>query len=199
MFAAIHLLNKPSESEIERYEKEVKEYLEKMMIYYRKLREYEIEISKSIILNFICVNKGSWPAEDISIFINFPDGFDILKSFSVFEKPEKPHKPTPPRTAMEMMSAVANIKLPPSFNKPIIPINFDSISYNGPFIKKTNSYEVTYHIEKIKHNMFNKLNPIYLYYNSYENIKSFQVDYTIIAGNSPEPFSGVIPIIFEFE
>lgn len=198
MLAGINLLNKPPESEFERYEKEVKEYLEQMMIYFRKLREYEIEISKTIKLDFICVNDGSWPAEDISIFINFPDGFDILKGFSVIEKPEKPHEPLPPRTAMGIMSAVANVKLPSSynFNKPIIPTNFGPSSYNGPIIKKTNSYEVTYHIDKIKHKMLTKLNIIYLHYNSYDNIKSFQVNYTIIAGNSPEPFSGVIPIIF---
>jgi hypothetical protein len=35
--------------------------------------------------------------------------------------------------------------------------------------------------------------------NSYDDIQSFQADYIIIAGNSPKPFKGNIPIIFELE
>jgi len=77
-------------------------------------------------------------------------------------------------------------------HSPILPKGTDTT----PYIKKTNTYEVRFRIDKLKHKMIIDLDPLYIYFENYDLIKSFSFDYTILASNNPEDFQGELSIVF---
>lgn len=193
---ALSQLTRPSESEIERYSEEVEKHLQEMRSFYKKKWKYQDIMSRIIELNFILENSGTCPADDVSIIIHFPDGFALLEDLDIINKPNEPDPPSLPRSTMDMLKT-SQFHIP-TFNsyQAVSNVTPDLVNFNGPTIKKTNSYEVTFHIQRLKQKMSDQLDPFYLYFESFNMVKSFSVDYTIIAANSPEPITGELPLLF---
>ena len=66
---------------------------------------------------------------------------------------------------------------------------------SGPEIRKTNSYEVRYRINKLKHGIQEYLKPVYVLFESIGLVKSFKISYSILADNLPEPSNGNLNIV----
>ena len=188
----------PDEKEFQRYENESKEYLPKLREYFRKENVRRNCLSRTFEVVFCIDNSGTVPAEDIDIYMHFPDGFELLKENIYIQELEKPERPLKPQTAAEMLK---NISIYPGYslselglNRSINPPSKPN-SYMSGF-KKTHSYEVEFHIGKLKHNNSIDLKPVYIFFSSVEQIKSFGIDYKISIGNHPEVTSGKINIIF---
>ena len=191
----------PSDEEIARYEKDVEKYLLDLKYYYEDEWEFKDTISRTFEIKLFLINEGSKPAEDIDIFIKFPDGFIL---FEKSDYPLPPKKPTEPDKPRSFSSLLHSLNMGQSITSQLVnPSLFMSQSHiiskgpdTSPTIKKTNSYEVKYKIDKLKHRLNIGLDPIYLNFENYNSIKSFSINYSILTGNHPEDFSGELNLIF---
>ena len=66
---------------------------------------------------------------------------------------------------------------------------------SGPLIRKTNSYEVRYSLNKLKHGIQVYLKPVHIMFKSIDLANSFKISYSILADNLPEPSSGNLHIV----
>lgn len=193
----IDLLSYPK-VEIERYEKDLDKYIKEMLKYYKKEYKFKKLQSRLIELKFIIINNGNLPAEDIDIFMHFPDGFVMFSEDELPKKPKEPEKPIPPRTQQEMISNFQKFLIPNFPSPDISSIINPSINLNlsnGPQIRKTNSYEVKYGLDKLKHGIQKYLKPVYILFESIDLAKSFRISYSILADNLPEPSNGNLNIV----
>lgn len=190
----------PSSEEVERYKKEVNDYIGKLREYY--LEDWKRKRLGSRIFQLVAhvVNDGTAPAEDLDIFLHFPDGFEMQKTNPYSRELEKPSLPKKPQSLAEKMKDIpvfgfnsdVDIRhlLRPSITQ-VIP------NVSGPSIKKTNSFDVKFRINKLKHNHGVSLDPLYLFFSENDEMKSFEVDYKITVGNFPEQISGQLKVVFE--
>ncbi|MDJ0662678.1 MAG: hypothetical protein QNJ42_24815 [Crocosphaera sp.] len=149
------------------------------------------------ILNF-----GTYPAEDIDVYMHFPDGFTLDKLDNFPNKPQKPQPPSEPvpRTMSERMndrlllnlSSLSIPSLPPikdSQNR--TPSNISSVD-----IRRSNSYNVTLHVGKLKQHTLETIDEMTITFNSIDQVSSFSIDYQLIAANIPNPVYGKLHVIF---
>lgn len=196
--------NTCSESEIDRYKNEVNEYLESTRKYHENKNQYEHYQSRLFTLDLILSNTGGKAASDIDIFLHFPDGFEMIegKRALSYREPSLPSRPTPPRTASQMLcmntSGLYPYRytdlMPKDLNRKPLELGVD---YSLASIKKTNSYDVRFHVKKLKQNLEWKLESICLLFSSYDEIKPFSFDYVINVENHPDEFKGEYHIKFK--
>jgi hypothetical protein len=187
-----------TKDEIERYEKDLDKYTEGMLKYYQEEYKFKEIQSRLIKLKFVIINVGNQPAEDIEIFTNFPDGFIMFSEDELAKKPKEPEKPSPPRTQQEMIFNFQKSLIPSfpsSYIPSIITSNINQNLSSGPKIRKTNSYEVKYGLDKLKHGIQKYLKPVYILFESINLAKSFKISYSILADNLPEPSNGNLNIV----
>jgi hypothetical protein len=191
-----------SKDQVDRYNKEVDEYIKQMPEYLKGEWEHREFSSRTLTLHLVLVNEGNSPADDIDIFMYFPDGLILRSEFPKGPKP--PAKPEPPKTTAEMIASFRNMNYSPDlFGGILVPPRFNRIPMpdvpKGPFIKKTNSYEVKYHVPKLKHGLQTELDPVYVIFPSMDAAHSFNINYSILAANVPEEVTGQIHIIVDKE
>jgi len=197
-------LNSCSESEIDRYKNEVNDYLESIRKYHKDKNQYEHYQSRLFALDLVLSNTGGKAASDIDIFLHFPDGFAMFegKRALSYHEPSLPSRPTPPRTASQMLfmntSGLYPYRytdlMPKDPNRKPLELGVD---YSLDSIKKTNSYDVHFHVNKLKQNLEWELESICLLFNSYDDIKPFSFDYVINIENHPDEFEGKYHIKFK--
>lgn len=64
-----------------------------------------------------------------------------------------------------------------------------------PSIRRTNSYDVRCHVKKAKHGYRIPVAEFTAVFDSYEEAHPFQIEYTILAGNVPNPSEGKLSIV----
>jgi hypothetical protein len=105
----------------------------------------------TVSLHLVLVTKGTSPAEDIDLFFDFPDGFEL---YTARDLPRRPAEPKPPEkpvggfagllpSVFPSLLGLHNLRLPD-----VAPRNVSS-----PQIRQTNSYEVNIHVKELKHNL----------------------------------------------
>ena len=180
----------PSKEEIQRFKDDVEKYLERLRDFLEEKHNYDDLMSRTIELQFLLLNAGNAPADDIDVFLYFPDGFEMCEEKELPEKPREPAKPIPPRGQTELLvSTFEKFRTPMSEGLKLLssrPPNTPPSSDGKPFIKKTNSYEVRYHLEQLKHGMERQFDPVYITFPSFEDAKSFHVDVLIVPANHPK-------------
>ena len=187
-----------TKDEIERYEKDLDKYTEGMLKYYQEEYKFKEIQSRLIELKFVIINVGNQPAEDIEIFTNFPDGFVMFSEDELPKKPKEAEKPIPPRSTIDMLSKISYMPKTAFPNLTIPSIDNVGINRNlssGPHIRKTDSYEVNYRVDKLKHGIQKYLKPVYVLFESFDQAKPFNISYTILADNLPEPSNGNLNIV----
>jgi PIN domain-containing protein len=152
----------------------------------------------TICLSFILANSGTAPAENIDVFLHFPDGFELYNEQKL---PQVPPEPQPPQKPSGGGVYITGFDVPvniPSINlvaEGVRPLALGPRNVSVPQIRKTNSYEVKIPVRQLKHNIIEALGPLYVVFNSYEAAGSFGIDYAIVAGNIPKPVLGKLHII----
>lgn len=175
---------------IEQYNNELKDFYDKHESY---LVDYIIYLNiKRLSFNidlYIC-NDGNSPAEDIDLFLHFPNGFELSKKSDFVEKPKKPY---PPR--MRKLFDF-NIPIPhlTSFHN-INPGSLKVPNVSRPTIKKTHSFEVSYNIKHLKHNQCEKLDTLVVTFNYNNELINFSIDYKIQASNIPNEITGKLNVL----
>ena len=183
-------------------EEEKGKYNSELLIFYgqyenflRKLCAYQEFKGLTIEVNFELLNDGFAPAEDIDLYFHFPDGFEL------FDGESYPEEPSPPKAPYKR-SSLLNISFPhppPMINFPTNIGNLPVIKPNvsRPAIKKTNSYDVDIHVEKLKHNQAAILDKMLVVFESHESIINFNVGYELRCSNVPDVVEGKLNFVIE--
>lgn len=200
--AAISLMNLIPPEEFERYNKDVENYISEYINFIASNLEFENLKRRTFRLDITLANDGTTPAEDIDIYLHFPDGFQLLEEDELSDPPNPPNPPVEPMTDMQRManSLSFNQFMPSSllFNPPDLSPRLPS-NVSNPNIKRVNSYEVHVHVQKIKHNLQVFLDPLFVVFDKFESANSFTVEYRILAANIPHEVTGNLHIIIEKE
>lgn len=181
----------PLKKPIDKYNVELEEFYDEYLEYKKNQFLFLQSERRSFELKIKISNLGSVPAEDVDIWLHFPDGFKVLDGTeNIVERIEKP---TPPS---EMYSSGIGT-IPHSILGSRFPdySNFNPPSNVGSLnIKKSNSYEVNSSIIKIKHNQFEILDPIKILFYPDDEVKGFNIEYKIDIGNYPERLEGYLNV-----
>lgn len=148
------------------------------------------------------MNDGASPADDIDILLYFPDGFLLREEADLRPEPSPPTKPVQPRSAMELMQGLGrpfdHLQRPfdiPDFTR----LSREPPNVSGPRIRRTKSFEVEFHVRKLKHGFSVELETLFLDFSESPEVRSFNIPYTINAANMPENVEGELHVIFEPE
>jgi len=183
-------LYKRTPERVASYNEALKEFYSDYEIYLRKNKVYAYKEKLTIILKIELSNSGNTPAEDIDVYMHFPDGFKLGEKDDYYAKESEP---SPPDLAFHSMAPHDFSKIMPSLMMPRLP-NFD---LGGFSIKRTNSYDVNDHFRSIKHNHVGKINTMYVMFDRFEDVKNFEIDYEITAANMVEIEKGKLIVIAE--
>lgn len=184
-----------SEEQINTYNSELKDYFKNYEEYASELYEAFNFKNHSIEIKFLLDNSGTAPAEDIDIEIHFPDGFELFSEDNLPTIRKKPNPPYKPKNRMDynfQINSLARSIISPNINP-----DLGSMKFNQPTIKKTNSYNVTYHFKSLKHNQIFELETLYAKFDDIKMAKGFQIDYKLIISNIATPIVGLLNVNFE--
>lgn len=189
VFAASNMFA-PSDESIKRFEKQREAYLREFkQVVQRNEAIHEVR-SRSISLSIYLTNSGRSPAEDIDIWLHFPDGFVVDKRPIPLIEP--PVEPTSPDALNLGLSGVfPHVHTPGIGSRP-------APNVSSPQIKKTNSYEVEQHVKQLKHTKKElRVATYHITFDSLESARSFQIEYRVVAANLPDMLTGSLNVIIE--
>lgn len=192
----------PSKGEIERYRQDLKEFLKKYEQYLNHLADWQFYQTRIFPFKVELMNDGTFPADDIDILLHFPDGFLLREEDDLRPEPSSPTKPVHPRSRMELMQGLGRSfdYLQRPFNIPdFTRISREPPNVSGPRIRRTKSFEVEFHVRRLKHGFSVELETLFLDFSESTEVKSFNIQYTINAANMPENVEGELHVIFEPE
>jgi rRNA-processing protein FCF1 len=196
LLSGLQMNNSVSKEQVENFNKDNNDFVEKYRQYLGKQFTLSVIKSLSLPIAIQMKNEGNVPALDIDIWLHFPDGFEL---YSVGDYPKKTKEPKPPYrpkhrydTGLMIVPSISSVY---SSGTGSIP----NINFNQPTIRKTNSYEVDFHINSLKHFQSHDLERLIVVFPSYEKIKNFTIDYEIVIGNVPEPVVGKLSVKAELD
>jgi hypothetical protein len=186
---------------------QARKYNEELNEFYPKLRTYlneKVKVDKLRIRTFICDikinNDGTFPAEDIDVFLSFPDFVKLVSEDDRFSYPEIPEPPEfpehfnafnyPKNLFRGSSSYVSPISLK-NFSQPKIP------SWNQKITQKKEGDTANLWIRNLKHGHTKNFERFCVIFSKPENIKSFQILYKITAANLPKQLEGKLNIVVE--
>ena len=150
-------------------------------------------------LNIEIVNEGTCPAEDVVVAMHFPDGFLLFSKEQLRKEPRSPKPPIQPKNPMEeMMETMQNLYAPNlALNRTLDFKAPTPQNVSSPSIRRTKSFDVEFTIGKIKHKFREPLKPLYVVFDTRENVHSFTIDYKIHAANLPDMTEGQLHVVVE--
>jgi hypothetical protein len=161
-----------------------KEYLEKKFV----LADFA---ARTIVISVAVGNSGTLPAEDVHLSLHFPDGTTVYKRDGLPKKLKEP-KPPARNTVRDIRAPLLNY--PDFYRTPSISVGIDP---NEPKIRKTNSYEVTFESKKLQHQFVWNCAALYVVFDSWVDVKSFSIDYSLHAGNVMKDREGKLHVVIE--
>jgi len=72
-----------------------------------------------------------------------------------------------------------------------------NVSLRG--IQRTNSYEVTFRVEKLKHSLSEDLDPLVVFFHDRQSARSFNFAYRLHAENIPKVTEGRLHVVVDLE
>jgi hypothetical protein len=181
-----------NEESIKNYNLDLAKFYLEYETYLSECEAHFVKLNLTESIKFKLFNKGVIPAGDIDVKLHFPDGFSLKdrKPKNTAEKPRPPFKPGEALT------------LNPYIFSSIARPNIDALSFpakGSPSIKKTNSYDVAFDLDTLKHNQEFIFEELFVTFDSFENAVGFKVDYKIFAANIPDVLTGQLNVIVEKE
>jgi rRNA-processing protein FCF1 len=185
---------------IAEYNRSLDEFFSEYEQYLKDVRLFCEWERRTATLKILLINEGTCPADDIDIFMHFPDGFKLFDEGDYLKPPKEPKAPLKPRSALDQLtspvflggmdSIYRNTSLDLLARLPVGPSNVGS-----PKIKRTNSYDVTVKVKKAKHGLKEELDAMYLTFDSLSTMQNFRIDYSIHASNLPKHIEGSLNVV----
>ena len=183
-------LYKKTPERVANYNEALREFYSEYEVYLRKNKVYSYKEKLTIILKIELSNSGNTPAEDIDVYMHFPDGFKLGEKDDYYAKESEP---SPPDLAFYSMAPYDISKIMPSLMMPGLP----DINFGGFSIKRSNSYEVKDHFRSIKHNHAGQINTLYVMFDRFVDVKGFEIEFEITAANMIDKKEGTLKVIIE--
>ncbi len=175
--------------EFERYNHDRLEYFTAMSSYYDQLAAYEGKQDRTFVLRLMVRNTGTSPADDVDIAAHFPDGFDLYEASGSSLPPTEPSPPQPPRSRLDMQMPRLDVLCSASS------LGLPGLPKPDPFrLRRTNSFELTDHVGRIKHEFRHIMKPLYVVFPSYADASSFCIRWRISAANLPGQANGTLNV-----
>jgi rRNA-processing protein FCF1 len=181
-----------SNERIKTYNDSVDQFYKEYQSYFEQYYDHMVQHLHLVELVFELINEGNTPAIDIDVWIHLPNGFEVVNNYP--KKPKKPRAPYRPKSNFDY-EPLNNSFMGLDFSLP--GVRSSAPDPDVPTIKKTNSYEITFHCKSVKHAMTHPFNRVILKYASLADMKSFQIDYRLNAANVPAPVEGTLNVVFE--
>jgi hypothetical protein len=158
---------------------------------YRKLRAIAVK------LEIWVRNSGTAPADDVDIFMHFPDGFNVMDEENYPTPPNAPKPPPKPKNQFQKIANSPIYSIPPSVYESLGSVDTPLSNVSSFNIKRTKSYDVDFSIQRLKHKLAVCADPLYIAFSSYENAQSFQIEYHILGATPPYESSGVLHVVIK--
>ncbi len=186
-------------AQVDLYNEELKDFFTQYEEYFVKEYQRAYFLLNCCPVSIQIKNTGTVPAQDIDIFMHFPDGFDIIEEDDIPETGKKPSPPHKPKHAFDLQVPSFSLGELTSRLHPVqhrADLSHFNTNVGSPSIKKTNSYDVNVHVRSVKHNQSEQLDKLWLKYDDMRNAKGFTVDYRIMAANITQVVAGKLNVNF---
>lgn len=183
-------------AEIDRYNTELDKFYQTYAEYVRSDVSFQNLKHRSIKLSLLVANDGTAPAEDVDVFLHFPDVFELKDERGFPKHPIPPDPPAKPRTQMAQLLGLGNgarMILPHLITRKDSILRPPNVS--APNIKRTSGFDVNFHVQRIKHRLQESAEPLYIVFESFERAKSFQISYRMLAANLPSEVTGKLGVV----
>lgn len=192
----------PSEAEYQRYARERTAYREGLASYLAKLNEYRDRNARAFLIKLVLENRGSAPADDTDVHIQFPDyvgyrGAPVLirPGEDGLKRPDGPTRPVKPRTDTEIARAMmpdyaASLASLPSFDVPIRNVSFVTSSRRVPLRHQ-------YHVRRLKHFEIEVITTCLVVFSSWDAVRSFGIQYELAPSNRHDRQSGEVHVVIQ--
>jgi hypothetical protein len=192
----------PSE-EMQRYNSDLELFIEKYKEYLTKNLDYDNLLRRIIELKISLTNNGTAPAEDVDIYLSITNSCQFLLEDDLPKPPEPPIPPEKPKTKIQIFAeSLTSGLMPQATAFPIYNPTFSQImasASSNRSLNRISNNEVQVHVQKIKHNFQEPLDPLFVIFNDYESAKSFNINYRILAANIPHEITGSLNVVIEKE
>lgn len=184
-----------SVQEYDRYDRERVEYLKSVKEWARQEWLRSEESSRSIKIVLELVNEGTSVAEDVDVILDIPDGPEV-REWEEPEPLERPQPPRAPRTGIDYLRHGFMGVIPTSYHLPdygaFLRAPGPALNVSAPAIRRVNSYEVQYHVSRLKHNTTESLGDLLFVYSSPDEARGLGIGWRIICATLPEVVQGKI-------
>lgn len=182
--------------EVLRYNSELEKFHADCARFLKERSAYDEVMSRTIDLKLFLLNDGTSPAEDIDVFLRFPANVTVLPEDRKPEAPAQPKPPRPPRPwAQRMVEMVVASREQTQNLADAMAEARGHGNVSPPEITKTKSFEVKYHIERLKHKLSETLSPVTLIFDSFEEASTFQIECRINSASMPHEANGKLTVI----
>ena len=198
--APVQHLKTNSTTSIDEYNSDLDKYYNDYANYYGKESARQIQERHSIQLDFMVINDGCAPAQDVKVIISLPGDLIVhnRKSHPVrHDKPRAPEKPM--RMLADMKSLSDELNMGPPLIQALDSIFKRNISTTENEIDiKQNiencSISVLYSIKFLQHGFNENIPSIWIFF-SPEILQSFSINYQIHASNLRSPAQGKLHVV----
>ena len=186
-------------ADITDYNSKLDDFYDSYAEYLQQKVKFEEIKTRSITLPIWIANEGTAPAEDIDVFMHFPDGFVLVGESDFPSNPEPPRPPSKPKTQLEMLRYGFSLPTIPDISMLTrLPAGIGAPpNVTIPSIKRSTSYDVEVHVRRLKHKLREPFDNMYLIFASVDAARSFHIDYQILAANLPDKQTGNLHVIIE--
>lgn len=137
-------------------------------------------VDRLLILTLTLANTGTYPADEIEVIVEtLGNNVPIVNATGVTSIPRRPTQPS--SELSELRKRYENPSLGEAFNLILTQPKWDD-SKSG--------VRLTYSMRSLKHMRQECLPPIYVLYDSYDEVESFMLQYSLHARNIPDLLSG---------
>jgi hypothetical protein len=186
---------------------EVADYNEQLQRFYIHCEQYlqikwsqNTNLRRTIQLIIELANDGTTPAEDIDVYLDFPDGVTLFDEHPYRVLPRSPKPPSRPTPRSSMVRLSDSVQIPSHILMNLArPADNDWHLDMGSNVSALNieGTTVSFHVDRLKHRLHERAKNLYLVFDTYDRAGSFNIAYRILAANVSHEIAGQLHIVID--